>query len=359
MKSDSPTEAALRVRRSREGAGTLGRDHADRLTLLVVIPAFNEETTVGGVVRLVPSDIPSVSSVIVLVVDDGSSDATAQEAKSAGAEVISHPRNWGVGAAIQTGLAYGIDQRADLVVTMDADGQFDPATIPDLIAPVAAGSADFSTASRFKDRRITPKMPRVKLWGNRGMSWLISRLTGERFYDVSCGMRCYNRSAALKMNLLAAFTYTQEAFLSLAMKRLRMIEVPIQVRGEREFGESKVAKSVWKYGFKTAQIIFRSYRDYYPLRFFGSLAAVLLTAAAALGIFFLFHYLKTGNFYPHTWAGFTAGAFAGFAVLLIHLGITGDMLNRHRVYLEELLSRVRGDALADARKTRHVSDEGP
>lgn len=311
------------------------------LSLLVIIPALNEEHTVGQVIRRVPRDIPGIAAVDVLVVDDGSRDRTAEESERAGARVIRHPSTLGVGGAFHSGVAYGLDHGADLIVSIDADGQFDPADIPTLIAPVVAGQAGFATASRFKDRTLTPQMPRVRLWGNRLMSAFVSHLTGQRFHDVSCGMRCYDRRAALQLYLLARFTYTQEVFLNLAYRQVPIVEVPIRVRGRREVGRSRVAGSLWRYGFRTAAIIMRSYRDYRPLRFFGTLALGWLTAAAGLGGFFALHYVRTGQFWPHTWAGVSAGACFGLAGLMLHLGIIGDMLSRHRIYLEELLYRLR------------------
>jgi glycosyltransferase involved in cell wall biosynthesis len=324
------------------------------LFLLIVIPALNEERTIGQVIRRVPRDIAGVGPVEVLVVDDGSSDRTVDESERAGARVIRHPTTRGVGGAFHSGVAYGLDHGADLIVSIDADGQFDPADIPTLIAPVVAGRANFATASRFKDPALTPQMPRVRLWGNRLMSAFISHLTGQRFYDVSCGMRCYDRRAALQLYLLARFTYTQEVFLNLAYRQVPIVEVPIRVRGVREFGRSRVAGSLWRYAFRTAAIIVRSYRDYRPLHFFGLIALGLLAVAAGLGGFFVLHYLSTGQFRPQTWAGVSAGACFGLAVLMLHLGVIGDMLNRHRVYLEELLYRVR-DAMPSSRKAATVS----
>ena len=238
------------------------------LRLLVAMPALNEQRTVAGVIEGIPREIPGVGEIEVVVVDDGSDDLTGQKARAAGAHVIRHPKPGGVGAAFHSALAYGIESGADLIVSIDSDGQFDPADIPALVQPVVSGEADFATASRFKDPALIPEMPWLKLWGNRMMSRLISRLAGQTFYDVSCGMRCYSRRAMLQLHLLARFTYTQEVFLNLAFKQMKIVEVPIRVRGVREFGKSRVANNLWRYGFRTAQIIFRSYRDYHPLAFF-------------------------------------------------------------------------------------------
>jgi glycosyltransferase involved in cell wall biosynthesis len=318
------------------------------MNLFVTIPALNEHITIGQVVRGVPRQIPGVACVEVVVVDDGSTDDTAAEAAAAGATVISHPETRGVGAAFHTALTYVIERRGDLLVSIDADGQFNPADIPALAGPVIAGRADFSTASRFKDPGLLPEMPAVKLWGNRMMSRLVSRLTNGRYYDVSCGMRCYNRRAMLNLNLMGAFTYTQEVFLNLAFKRLRIEEVPIRVRGQREFGESRVASNILGYAVKTSRIIFRAYRDYKPMRFFGGMCLWLLVPAVLLEVFFFGHYLWTGHFTPYKFAGFGGGGLLILSLIALHMGLIGDMLNRHRVYLEELLYRQRESAWRDS-----------
>jgi glycosyltransferase involved in cell wall biosynthesis len=307
----------------------------------VAIPAFNEAPTVGDVIRAIPRRIAGVDEVDVLVIDDGSNDQTSETAVEAGAVVLRHETNRGVGAAFHSALAHALELQFDLIVTIDADGQFDPAAIPALIEPVVAGAADFTTASRFKDPNLTPAMPWTRLWGNRLMSRLISALIGRRFYDVSCGMRCYHRRAALQLYLLARFTYTQEVFLNLSFRQMRLVEVALPVRGQRRLGRSRVAANLVTYALRTTAIILRSYRDYYPLRLFGAVAALLLLLGGALGVFFLQHYLRTGAFHPHTWAAASASGALVLAVVLLQTGLIGDMLNRHRTYLEELLYRQR------------------
>ena len=305
--------------------------------LVVAMPALNEAATIERVIRGVPDRIPGVAAIEVVVVDDGSTDDTAALAETAGARVLRHHHTRGVGAAFSTALAYAIDQRAELLATIDSDGQFDPADLSRLVEPVAANRTDFATASRFIDPALVPRMPWIKRWGNRQMSRLISGLVHQRFYDVSCGMRCYNRRAMLNLNLLGDFTYTQEVFLNLAFKRLRILEVPLQVRGVREFGESRVASNLWRYAWNSARIILVAYRDYRPMRFFGAIAAALVVPAVLLGLFLLAHYLQTGGFSPHKWAGFVALALLLLGLASLHMGMIGDMLNRHRAYLEELL----------------------
>jgi len=326
--------------------------------LVVIMPALNEEATVADIVRSVPKAIDGIDSIDVVVVDDGSDDETASRAASAGATVISHHRRQGVGAAFQTGLARALEMGADLIVNIDADGQFDPKTIPDLLAPVLAGRADFATASRFADPRLTPEMSRLKIWGNRMMSRLISRLVRQKFHDVSCGMRCYNRRAAMSLNTIGAFTYTQEVFLNLAYKHLRMVEVPIRVRGRRRHGRSRVAGNLLRYAYNTLDIIFRCYRDYKPMRFFGRIALALTAPGLALEVFLLVHYLRTGAFSPHKWAGFAGLGLVVLGLVFTLMGVIGDMLKRHRIYLEEILYHMRCESWA-RRKTDRRGTPGP
>ncbi len=311
------------------------------MKLFVSIPALNEEKTIATVIAGIPKSMVGVTELRVVVVNDGSTDATAQLATEQGATVLHHPVPRGVGSAFHTALAYVIQQDGDLLVTIDADGQFNPADIPTLIAPVVSGQAEFATASRFKDPALVPVMPGIKLWGNRMMSRLVSQLTDGKYYDVSCGMRCYSKRAMLSLNLLGKFTYTQEVFLNLAFKGLRIAEVPIVVRGEREFGKSRVASNLWQYATKTSGIIFRCYRDYRPFKFFGGIALWLFVPAVFLELFFIGHYLTVGTFTPHKWAGFTGMGLGVLSLMMFYIGLIGDMMNRHRVYLEEILYRLR------------------
>ena len=333
---------------------SLSDNASPALRLFVIIPALNEEQTITSVIKGIPRAIPGIASIDIVVVDDGSQDRTMEKALAAGAHVIRHTSTRGVGTAFQSALAFSIEHAADIIVSIDADGQFDPADIPTLLAPVLEGKADFTTASRFKDPTLLPAMPWVKRWGNHLMSFIISRLAGQRLFDVSCGMRCYGRNAALQLNLAAAFTYTQEAILNLAFKQFRIEEIPLRVRGEREFGKSRVANNLWRYGFRTIKIIVRCYRDYHALRLFGGFAILFSCLAAILGGFLFFHYVRTGQFSPYKWTGFGSAAFLSLSLLMAHLGLVGDMLNRQRIYLEEILYRQRLNA-----QERHTNGRAP
>jgi glycosyltransferase involved in cell wall biosynthesis len=309
--------------------------------LVVQIPALNEEKTLADVIRGIPRSIPGISSTEVVVVDDGSSDRTSEIAEQNGAVVVRHEKTRGVGAAFRSGVEQSAELGADIIVTIDADGQFDTLDIPKLVEPIVRGQADFVAASRFIDKSMAPEMPWLKRWGNDFMARWISRLVGHRFHDVSCGFRAYSRNAYLRLILLGDFTYTHETFLSLAFSRIPIREVPVKVRGTREHGDSRVASNLFRYGWRTAAIILKTFRDYKPMRFFGGLAGILLTLAICFGAFLMSVKLRTGGFTPHKWSGFVAAAFAGSALLVYLIGLVAEMLDRMRVGQDELVYRVR------------------
>ena len=235
------------------------------MNLLVGIPAYNEAATIADVIERMPKEVVGIDTVDIVVVDDGSIDDTGSLAQAAGATVVRHARNSGVGVAFQSLVRYALEVRADLLVTIDADGQFNADHIPQLIAPIMSGAALVSTASRFMDPKLVPDMPRVKKWGNRRVAKLVSRVTGHSYHDVSCGFRAYSRESLLRLTIYHSFTYTHETFLDLAAKRVPIEEVPLAVRGVREAGQSKIAASVLRYAWQTAAIMLRTYRDQKPM----------------------------------------------------------------------------------------------
>lgn len=306
--------------------------------LLVAIPAYNEEKTIAGVIQKIPNNIAGISEVVCVVINDGSRDMTAERARSAGALVLSHERNMGVGRAFQTVLDYAInDASVSMLVNIDADGQFDPNDIPKLIGPLISGGADFVTASRFVDQKTPPiNMPKIKIWGNKKVAWLISRLAGRNFNDVSCGFRAYNRRALLNLNLFGEFTYTQETFLDLSFKGLKIKEVPVTVR-YFDGRESKVAKNVLVYGWRIMKIIFKTFRDFRPLLLFGGAGFFVFILGSLLDGFVLFHFVSAGEFTPYKSLAFTGAFLNAAGIGLVILGLIADMLVRMRMNQEKLL----------------------
>ena len=194
------------------------------MKLVILIPAYNEVEVIRQVINTLPKNLLGITEIIPLVVDDGSKDDTAAIAAEAGAIVVRHPYNHGLGKAFSTGLTKALELGADVLVNIDADGQFNPNDIQALLDPILSGRADFVSGDRFSKidgSLVHPEyMSRIKFWGNQRMSALVSMLARRRFVDVSCGFRAYSREAMLRLNLTGSFTYTQESFLDLANKGL-------------------------------------------------------------------------------------------------------------------------------------------
>lgn len=202
---------------------------ADRIRagISVVLPAHDEEATVRGVVERVPSTVCGVP-VEVTVVDDGSGDRTAERARSAGARVVSFPRNRGLGAAVRFGLSDAASRGAAAVAFLDADGEYDPEELEVLVAPILRGDADYVIGSRFAGR-IERMHPHRRV-GNRLLSFALSVVARRRIGDGQSGFRALSGPAAADAEIIHDFNYAQVLTLDLLAKGYRYLEVPISYR---------------------------------------------------------------------------------------------------------------------------------
>lgn len=310
------------------------------MKLVVIIPAYNEEETIGKVIAEIPKIINGVDKIDVLVIDDGSEDSTVSIAKERGALIFSHIFNRGLGVTFSDGINQALKMRADIIVSIDADNQFDSREIPNLIKPILAEKADVVIGSRFKNGQKILNMSCLRRLGNRFFVWLINNLTNKKFTDTQCGFRAYSREAALNLNLFGSFTYTQESLLDLLGKGQRIKEVPVKV--VYHIGrKSKISGSLLNYGIQALMIVLRTFRDYYPLKFFG-IPGLAILGTGIVGILYSFvFWVITGYTTPVRMIFFTGSALFIFGLLLIILALIADMLKRIRRNQEEILYRVK------------------
>ena len=315
------------------------------MKLVVTIPAQNEDKTIASVVRGVPRDIPGIAEIEVIVMDDGSTDDTALRAREAGALVIPIHGRPGLGKVFKTGQDRAMRRGADIIVNIDGDGQFNSADISKLVAPILNDEADFVTCSRFKDPSLWPTMPKVKFYGNHIVTRMINWVCGGTdFSDVSCGFRAFSREASYRLTLFGRYTYTQETFIDLFSKGMRIMEVPLAVRGVREHGKSRVAGSVVKYATNSLPIIVRAMRDIQPLKFFGGIAFALFTPGFLMALFVTGWYTYTamtkregGHTAPFTSLITISGILITLSFVMYVMALLADMMGRHRRISEELL----------------------
>jgi len=307
------------------------------IRLVVMIPAYNEEKSIANVIKNIPRSISGFNRVEVIVINDGSSDRTVSVARNAGADkIVSHDSNKGVGAAFRTGVDAALRMGADVLVNIDADGQFNPKDIPKLVKPILEREAEMVAASRFMDKGFFPEMPLYKMIGNMFFTKIISMLTGNGFTDTQCGFRAYSKEAMLNLTLFGDFTYTQEAFLDLKRKRMRIKEIPIKVT-YKNIRESKVVKSPFGYLLRSGGIIIRTVRDFAPLKFFGMFGVVMLGLGSISGSYILVHWLRTGMVSPHVPLTVLTAIMLIFGVQLIILALMAEMSGRNRELIEKSL----------------------
>ena len=323
------------------------------MKLVVTIPAQNEEKTIAQVIAGIPRKIPGIEEIEVVVVNDGSTDRTAEVAERSGAIVINVTGRPGLGYIFRTGLERAMRRGADIIVNIDGDGQFNSGDISKLIEPLLMDEADFVTCSRFANPEFRPVMPSVKYWGNKGVTRIINWVCGgTSFTDVSCGFRAFNREAAYRLTLFGRYTYTQETFIDLFSKGLRIAEVPLRVRGVREHGKSRVASNLWKYASNSLPIILRAMRDIQPLKFFGGIGVMVATPGILMAGFVTVHYLLNQKTTPYTSLIPMSGALVMVGFLMVALALLADMLGRHRRISEELLYLARRKIYSSRRTLR-------
>lgn len=315
------------------------------MKLLIYMPALNEEEGLAEVIKYLPKKIEGIKEIKILVVDDGSTDKTAEVAKKSGAQVVSHNGNKGVGSAFQSAVQYALEHNTDILVSIDADRQFNASQIPEIIKPLLEDRADMITGNRFENG-MPENMSKSKYWGNKQMSNLISLISGQKFRDVSCGFRAYNREALMRLNLFGSFTYTQETILDMVYKGLTVVECPVDVIYFKS-RKSRVAGSILNYTFRTLKIILRTLRDYKPMLFFGGMGAVSMLIGLIFEIILFTHFFTQGEFSPYKSLGFIGLGFLIFGLLLVIVGLLADMFNRVRVNQERMLYELKRERYED------------
>ncbi len=305
---------------------------------IVIIPALNEEKTIGSVIDAIPKTLYNDVLLEVIVVNDGSTDNTEYIAREHGADVISHIQPQGVGVSFRDGVKAALQRSADFAVNIDADGQMNPADIEKLLKLLYEGKCDMATASRFMDKTNYPEMPAIKKWGNDRIAQIVSLIVKTKYHDVSCGFRAYNKEALLRLNLHGRFTYTQETFINLASSsHIRITEIAVEIRGEREFGKSRVASSILKYAIRSGSIILSAFKDYRPIKFFGCLSLIFFLIGVLFEVVFFAHYFITGHFRDYLFSGLIGAFLAITSMVFLILMIVSDTLRKITALNEEIL----------------------
>ncbi|WP_461863531.1 glycosyltransferase family 2 protein [Thermococcus sp.] len=281
---------------------------------LIIIPAYNEELTIGSVVTLAKKYGD------VLVVDDGSADRTSEIARNAGAFVIKHETNMGKGAALRTGFEYALSMDYKIVVTLDADGQHNPDEIPVLLEPIVNGKADLVIGSRYLNgaQRSIPPYRRFGLW----ILNLGTKVVSNMNVDSQSGFRAMNKKLLEKLDLNSNdYSIETDMIVKARERGIRLMEVPITVRYDVP---NKHKKNPVSHGLGVLASIVGLIGYKRPLLLFGVLSLLSFITSGVLAYWALKPYYHGGRIFLTQAIG--AGIFAIIGIQLFVAGLTLNVL---------------------------------
>jgi glycosyltransferase involved in cell wall biosynthesis len=307
-----------------------------RVKLIVQIPCLNEEAALPETLAGIPRSMPGIDVVEVLVIDDGSTDRTAEVARAHGADhVVRFTRRKGLAAGFMAGLDACLRLGADVIVNTDADHQYPGHEIPRLVAPILAGTADMVVG----DREV--KGVRHFSWTKRRLqtvgSWVVRKVSGTTVADATSGFRALNREAALRINIVSEFTYTLESIIQAGKKKMAVAHLPIEARQTRP---SRLFGSTWEYIKRSGATILRIYAMYEPLKVFVIVGSLLLAGGLALGARYAYFW-AIGEIRGHLQSAILSVLLLILGFQTLQWGILADLVASNRKLLEDLLYRVR------------------
>jgi glycosyltransferase involved in cell wall biosynthesis len=324
------------------------------MKLIVQMPAFNEEATIAQALRDLPKKIEGIHVIETLVIDDGSSDKTAEAARKAGAtHIVQLKTHRGLSAAFVAGIDAALRLGADIIVNTDADNQYKAADLERLVAPILKGTAEVVIGDR--EVANSPHMSALKKSLQRLGSWTVSLASGVDVSDVTSGFRAFSREAAMQINVFNPFTYTLETVIQAGNRNLGVQSVAVGTNAPTR--PSRLYRGMGTYLRKSMATIFRIYTLYRPLKTFFAIGSLLMFAGVALGARFLWYFAQ-GDRGGHIQSLILAAVFliTGFHTWLIAL--LADLIAVNRRLTEDVLIRVKKLELPEGdRKSRRDRNE--
>ena len=305
--------------------------------LIIQIPCFNEAEALPATVAALPKSIPGIDEIETLVIDDGSTDGTAEVARRHGVQhIVRHRRNRGLAAAFQSGLDAALAAGADIIVNTDADGQYRGEDIAVLVAAVVAGEADIVIGDRGVGRN--EHFHPVKRQLQRLGSMVVRRLSRTTVTDAVSGFRAISRDAAQRITITTEFSYTTDMLIQSGRKRMAIASVPIRTNSTER--PSRLFKSIPQFIANTMITILRAYATYNPLRTFA-LMGLLITLVGMIPILRFLWFWIAGDGAGHVQSLVLGGALLILGTLTVIMSLLADMIGTNRKLLETTLAHIR------------------
>lgn len=319
--------------------------------LIIQIPCYNEEATLGITLSALPRQLPGVQRIEWLVINDGSRDRTLEVAQAYGVDhIVSFTHNRGLAKAFMAGLEACLKAGADVIVNLDADNQYCAADIPRLIEPILMGKAEIVVGARLISR-IKHFSPTRKFLQKLG-SWVVRIASSTDIPDAPSGFRAISRDAAMQLNVFNEYTYTLETIIQAGQKGMAIMSVPISTNGYLR--PSRLVKNIPSYVQRSLFTILRIFITYQPLRFFMILGSVPFGLGFLLGVRWLLLYFS-GTSRTHVPSLILSAILILLGSQLWVFGLVADLLAVNRKLLEDIQLRVRR-AEVDQRSSRHQED---
>ena len=307
------------------------------MKLIIQIPCYNEEATLGVTLSQLPRQVPGVDTVEWLIINDGSLDRTVEVAKACGVDhVVSFDHNQGLAKGFMAGIEACLKKGADIIVNTDADNQYCADDIPKLVRPILEGSAEIVIGAR-PIQNIKHFSPTKKFLQKLG-SWVVRMASKTKIPDAPSGFRAMSRNAAMQLNVFSEYTYTLETIIQAGQKGMAITAVPIRTNGYLR--PSRLVKSISSYVQRSLFTIVRIFIVYKPLRFFTLLGSVpfflgTLLCLRWLVLFFL------GTARSHVPSLVVAAVLILIGIQLWIFGLVADLLAVNRQLLEDIQLRLR------------------
>jgi len=307
------------------------------MKLIIQIPCYNEEESLPVTLKALPREVPGVSVVEWLIINDGSTDRTEEVARAHGVDhIVSFGRNRGLARAFTSGIDRCLNLGADIIVNTDADNQYNADDIPSLVKPIVDGRAEIVVGERpIEDIEHWSRSKKIL---QRLGSWVVRIASGTRIPDAPSGFRAMTREAAMRLNVFDNYTYTLETIIQAGLKNMAITSVPVSTNPDMR--KSRLVKSIPSYVQQSLFTIVRIFMTYRPFRFFASLGLFSLIMGLLPTIRFLYYYAQ-GDGNRFTQSLIFGVLFLGIGTVLIVVGMVTDLIAVNRILLEEIRWRVR------------------